>query len=86
MAIVEKTPAALTLDDLAKLFGDMPAWRIRNAPAPGTATEDDVIEIEEREDRLCLARLLRAAERIVCRGGNGRSPRAKEKAIDVGNR
>jgi Uma2 family endonuclease len=31
----------------------MPAWRIRNEPAPGTATEDDVIEIEEREDRFC---------------------------------
>jgi Uma2 family endonuclease len=53
MALVESQPAALTIKDLAKLFGEMPAWRIRNVPAPGTATEDDVVEIEEREDRLC---------------------------------
>ncbi|HJT31570.1 MAG TPA: Uma2 family endonuclease [Pirellulales bacterium] len=53
MAIVESSPASLTIHDLAELFGDMPAWRIRNVPAPGTATEDDVVEIEEREDRLC---------------------------------
>lgn len=31
----------------------MPAWRIRNVPAPGTATEQDVIDIEAHEDRLC---------------------------------
>lgn len=53
MAIVESPSAALTLGDLAELFGDIPAWRIRNLPAPGTATEDNVIEIEAREDRLC---------------------------------
>jgi Uma2 family endonuclease len=53
MALAESLPTALTLNALAELFGDMPAWRIRNAPPPGTATEDDVIEIEQREDRLC---------------------------------
>ncbi|HEV3021119.1 MAG TPA: Uma2 family endonuclease [Pirellulales bacterium] len=53
MAIVESPSTALTINHLAELFGDMPAWRIRNVPAPGTATEDDVIEIEKREDRLC---------------------------------
>ena len=53
MAIVEAPSTILTINDVAELFGDMPAWRIRSAPAPGTATEDDVIEIAEREDRLC---------------------------------
>jgi Uma2 family endonuclease len=53
MSLAESPSTALTISDLAELFGDMPAWRIRNVPAPGTATEDDVIEIEEREDRLC---------------------------------
>lgn len=53
MTLVESAPTALTIGNLAELFGDMPAWRIRSVPAPGTATEDDVIEIEEQEDRLC---------------------------------
>lgn len=53
MAIVESPSAVLTINDLAEMFGDMPAWRIRSVPAPGTATEEDVIEIEAREDRLC---------------------------------
>ncbi|HET6883488.1 MAG TPA: Uma2 family endonuclease, partial [Pirellulales bacterium] len=53
MAIAASSPAPLTLNALAELFGDMPAWRIRSTPAPGTATEDDVLAIDEREDRLC---------------------------------
>ncbi len=53
MAIVESSPPSLTIHDLAQLLGDMPAWRVRSAPAPGTATENDVVEIEQREDRLC---------------------------------
>jgi Uma2 family endonuclease len=53
MAVVESPPTVLTISALAELFGDLPAWRIRNMPAPGTATEDDVLEIEQREDRLC---------------------------------
>ncbi|HQU41587.1 MAG TPA: Uma2 family endonuclease, partial [Pirellulales bacterium] len=43
----------MTLTDLAELFGPMPAWRIRSVPVPGTATEQDVIDIEEHENRLC---------------------------------
>lgn len=43
----------LTLADLHKRFGPMPLWRIRREPAPGTATERDVLEILAREDRLC---------------------------------
>ena len=42
-----------TLADLVDRFGPMPAERIRTNPSPGTATEQDVIDIEERESRLC---------------------------------
>lgn len=53
MAQVESPPTELTLADLSRLFGAMPAWRIRTVPTPGTATEEDVIEIEGKEHRLC---------------------------------
>lgn len=53
MAIAGDSTAIFTLSDLTELFGPIPAWRIRNVPAPGTARESDVIEIEQREDRLC---------------------------------
>lgn len=43
----------LTLVDLMERFGPMPSWRIRTVPAPGTATEKDVVRIHEHEDRLC---------------------------------
>ena len=43
----------LTLADLVERFGPIPAKRIRTNPAPGTATEQDVIDIEARESRLC---------------------------------
>jgi Uma2 family endonuclease len=43
----------LTLADLIERFGPIPAWRIRTEPKPGTATEEDVVEIEARENRFC---------------------------------
>ena len=43
----------LTVADLLAALGPIPAHRVRSKPAPGTATERDVIEIEGREDRLC---------------------------------
>ena len=43
----------LTVADLLERFGPMPDGRIRTNPPPGTATEQDVIDIEERESRLC---------------------------------
>ena len=43
----------LTVADLLERFGPMPAGRIRTNPPPGTATEQDVIDIEEQESRLC---------------------------------
>lgn len=53
MAQAAAISAPLTVADLVELFGPMPAWRIRSQPPPGTATEQDVIEIEARENRLC---------------------------------
>jgi Uma2 family endonuclease len=43
----------LTLADLLERFGPMPYYRIRHDPPPGTATEQDVIDVHDREDRLC---------------------------------
>ena len=43
----------LTAADLLERFGPMPDGRIRTNPPPGTATEQDVIDIEARESRLC---------------------------------
>ena len=50
MAVLTKD---MTVADLVELFGPMPAGRIRTNPAPGTATEQDVIDVEVRESRLC---------------------------------
>lgn len=52
MTQAASTSTALTVADLAELFGPIPAWRIRNDPAPGTATEQHLVEIEGREKRL----------------------------------
>ena len=54
MAVTVSAPdKGLTLADLVDRFGPMPAERIRTNPPPGTATEQDVIDIEEHESRLC---------------------------------
>lgn len=45
--------AEWTLADLYHRFGAIPFLRIRQHPAPGTATVEDVIQIHVREDRLC---------------------------------
>jgi Uma2 family endonuclease len=42
----------MTLADLLERFGAIPAARIRYDPPPGTATEQDVIALEARENRL----------------------------------
>ncbi len=46
------TTSGWTLAELLEQFGPIPASRIRHDPAPGLATEQDVIDIESREDRL----------------------------------
>jgi Uma2 family endonuclease len=42
-----------TLADLVKRLGGVPLDRIRFHPSPGTATVQDVIDIQEQEGRLC---------------------------------
>jgi Uma2 family endonuclease len=42
-----------TIGALLKRLGNIPAGRVRLHPAPGTATEQDVIEILDRENRPC---------------------------------
>ncbi len=42
-----------TIGDLLKRLGNIPADRVRLHPTPGTATEKDVIEILDRENRPC---------------------------------
>jgi Uma2 family endonuclease len=47
------TPEPQNIADLLKSLGDIPAERVRLRPVPGTATERDVIEVHDRENRLC---------------------------------
>jgi Uma2 family endonuclease len=42
-----------TLADLLDRLGDIPLYRVRMRPAPGTATEADVLAVNDHEDRLC---------------------------------
>src|SRR5438045_820344 len=44
--------SAVTLADILKRLGDVDPRRIRANPPPGTATEQDVTDIERRENRL----------------------------------
>jgi Uma2 family endonuclease len=43
----------VTLGDLLERLGGIPADRVRFYPLPGTATEEDVVAIEARENHLC---------------------------------
>ena len=52
LATIPSSPI-ITLADLRKRLGDVPLERIRYKPAPGMATEKDVLEVETRENRLC---------------------------------
>lgn len=47
------SPPINTLADLQRRLGHLPLDRIRFRPFPGTATLRDVIDIQEREGRLC---------------------------------
>ena len=46
-------PNAATIGDLLKRLGNIPAERVRLNPTPGTATEKDVIDVLDRENRPC---------------------------------
>ncbi len=50
---VEPEIGTWTAADLVVRFGPIPLHRIRFDPPPGTATEEDVVEINERHDCLC---------------------------------
>jgi Uma2 family endonuclease len=43
----------VTIGDLLKRLGNIPAGRVRLHPTPGTATEKDVIKVLDRENRPC---------------------------------
>jgi Uma2 family endonuclease len=43
----------VTIADLLKRLGNIPASRVRLYPTPGTATEKDVIKVLDRENRPC---------------------------------
>ncbi|MBI3862908.1 MAG: Uma2 family endonuclease [Planctomycetia bacterium] len=55
--VLERVPRTLakplTLADLARMFGPMPAERVRHDPLPGLATSRDVAAIHNREKKLC---------------------------------
>ncbi|MGA2068850.1 MAG: hypothetical protein ABSG86_28035 [Thermoguttaceae bacterium] len=54
MCVSAETSATIwSAADLLERFGPIPLDRVRTDPPPGTATEQDVIEIRDREDRLC---------------------------------
>jgi Uma2 family endonuclease len=53
MSTVRANPSIRTLADLMRRLGGVPLDRIRFHPAPGTATVQDVLEIQEREKRTC---------------------------------
>lgn len=50
--LLPSTTDTSTIADLLERLGDIPAHRVRLHPSPGTATEQDVIDIEGREGRL----------------------------------
>ncbi len=53
MTTVQTPPTVRTLADLLERLGGIAPGRILIRPAPGTATEADVLEVGRREHRLC---------------------------------
>jgi Uma2 family endonuclease len=51
--LLNSSPDIPTLGELLNRLGGVPAERVRYYPLPGTATEQDVIEIEAREHVHC---------------------------------
>jgi Uma2 family endonuclease len=52
-SVLTPTVPAETVADLLVYLGDIPPARIRLRPPPGTATEQDVLDVQARTDRLC---------------------------------
>jgi len=42
-----------TVSDLLHILGDVPPERVLMVPLPGTATEQDVLDLDDHEDRIC---------------------------------
>ena len=42
-----------TVADLLEQLGDVPANRVRLVPSPGTATEQDLLNVLDHQDRIC---------------------------------
>jgi Uma2 family endonuclease len=51
--IFQRPAKVRTVADLLKQLGDIPPERVWFRPVPGTATEQDVIDIQLHENRLC---------------------------------
>src|SRR4051812_10517627 len=52
VATITEARTEWTVADILRKFGPIPVRRIRQDPAPGTATEEDLIAIHAHEDRL----------------------------------
>lgn len=52
MSVTTAPPTFDTVAELLAHLGDIPPERVRLRPAPGTATEEDVIQMEFQENRL----------------------------------
>jgi Uma2 family endonuclease len=50
---VTALPTFVTFGDVLSFVDDLPVERIRLKPVPGTATERDVLDVYEKERRLC---------------------------------
>jgi Uma2 family endonuclease len=50
---VSSPPTIPTVADLLAALGDIPPHRVLMRPVPGTATEQDVIDLDAHHDRLC---------------------------------
>jgi Uma2 family endonuclease len=51
--VADPTSTISTATDLVDRFGPIPMNRIVTDPAPGTATVDDVVRLDDHEDRIC---------------------------------
>ena len=50
--VIDPTTTTWTATDLVDRFGPIPLNRVRHDPAPGNATEEDVVRLHDHEDRL----------------------------------
>ncbi|MGH7173096.1 MAG: Uma2 family endonuclease [Gemmataceae bacterium] len=53
MSLLQTNNEWVTVADLLKKLGGIPAERVLLDPLPGTATEKDVLEVERRQGRIC---------------------------------